>query len=61
MTTSAVPDVKPCPFCGSSRVELHTRDRIHSVECGSCNARMPAYPMDTTKEQAVAAWNRRTP
>ena len=46
--------LKSCPFCGGERVEYEpTRD---SVYCLDCEALGPAY---SSKDDAIAAWNRR--
>jgi Lar family restriction alleviation protein len=48
---------KPCPFCGSSSVEL-TGDGLilpFSVRCLDCNGQGPGM---STRAQAVANWNR---
>ncbi len=47
-------DLKPCPFCGSSDVDMFQV----SIMCTPCAAEGPTA--NTTKE-AIAAWNRRTP
>ena len=59
---------KPCPFCGSSIVDVFCIDdgwgNCHykkadvtwSVECDSCIAE---GPWGKTKEEAIDKWNRR--
>jgi hypothetical protein len=51
-------NLKPCPFCGG-RAVLHSRyvACIDTEECGA----MKCTPRAHTKEETVAAWNRRTP
>lgn len=60
-------DLKPCPFCGG-KPELHdwqywagpmSRVRVlrYGVLCTSCGVMFPA---DSTKEDAIKLWNRRT-
>lgn len=60
---ATVSDLKPCPFCGGSKVKA-TRDTFsylpphyHIVicKCGACG------PNVATEESAIAAWNRRVP
>lgn len=54
-------DFKACPFCNGSRISGVTlsdesrlfREYVCCEDCGACTA---TYE---TKEQAVAAWNRR--
>ncbi|WP_343734597.1 Lar family restriction alleviation protein [Acidovorax sp.] len=54
------PTPLPCPFCGSSNVvhyEVEGRAN-HHFECCECLA---ASMCKTTYQEALAAWNRRTP
>lgn len=61
------PDLKPCPFCGSDRVDTHygldgwTSNfcrpyRIAFVRCSQCRARTKRC---VNYEWAVRMWNRR--
>ena len=57
-----IPEIKPCPFCGSEG-KLHHKRNLGTwiVECSnnSCPASyMIGYDYDT-QEEAIAAWNRR--
>ena len=48
----------PCPFCGSyGSVFTDTHDR-YQVMCSECFAGTELY---SAREEAIAAWNRRTP
>ena len=55
-------DLKPCPFCGSKRVEIrrfwfHPDDLLkHCVYCPDCDS--PSCDSDTA-EEAASKWNRR--
>ena len=51
-------ELKPCPFCGSTRVIVDTTILgAYTAECLDCCAIIShCYP---TKEDAIAAWNRR--
>lgn len=52
-------ELKPCPYCGSTRVALqarHPRILPYFVECSTCDAR-GARRED--REAAIAAWNSR--
>jgi Lar family restriction alleviation protein len=50
--------LKPCPFCGSTHVELFAESLV--VLCHQCGAENPDLPIDgATVEDVVAAWNRR--
>lgn len=55
-----MPDLKPCPFCGS-KAELNRLGGPGSthayVECSKCDASMS---FRTTFEAAAEAWNRRS-
>lgn len=48
----------PCPFCGGEATVDSDWPSAHCVECEQCSA---AGPFDETKEQAITAWNTRTP
>lgn len=62
-TAELNPSLKPCPFCGSSAVELEMTDEwpmdfTWIVVCrGDCNSGM--YFCTDEPEWAVAMWNRR--
>lgn len=50
---------KPCPFCGSKRVQPHresSRGQPWAVECTRCHT---CGPFKDTKEKAIIEWNRR--
>lgn len=57
-------DLKPCPFCGSKRVQLYQDYDdddycvTYYVECYDCGGRGPSGS-DTEEKNAAAAWNRR--
>lgn len=65
------PELKPCPFCKSSDVELVTSltERAGKwnwwgahISCPACRARTGTFEGETKEEAvayAVAAWNRR--
>lgn len=58
-------ELKPCPFCGNKKIDLHiklTSVGNYFVFCGT----EPRYlcgigPMKKTRDEAIAAWNRRAP
>jgi len=49
--------LKPCPFCGSNRLELHnTENGTYWIICGECNC---GSPICDSMAQATDAWNKR--
>lgn len=50
-----MPELKPCPFCGG---EAELGSPIYYVECTSCMGGVPSYD---SMEEAISAWNRRSP
>ena len=50
--------LRPCPFCGGDDVGVFPGMHEFDVMCfdNDCFARGPGLP---TREQAIAAWNRR--
>lgn len=56
------PDLKPCPFCGGTDLEIREMgEEWHVVSCNGCNAEGGYYlPDDSTMpEEAAELWNRR--
>ena len=57
-------NVRPCPMCGSSSIELHTEDvgggnreiLSYYMECDDCGLRTCG---ESTEEKGVAGWNER--
>jgi Lar family restriction alleviation protein len=50
----------PCPFCGCSAVTLKSYNddpKRHKIKCEDCPGGADFY--SSTREQAIAAWNRR--
>lgn len=62
-----MPEVKPCPFCGSpASVEEHPSALIGGVQfavgCDNTEILCPGYQsltMYNTKREAITAWNKR--
>ena len=47
----------PCPFCGKKPKLTAVPDQVmYSVRCEGCTVQWPKY----TKEEAIAAWNKRS-
>lgn len=64
MHTPLLPELLPCPHCGSIHVtDRHVRDgrQMFCVNCGASVA--PTYhgPNGDTLQRAIATWNARTP
>lgn len=51
--------LKPCPFCGSTNVEISPYGGAKAVACMDCFCRSEIFEGENTKEKAIAAWNRR--
>ena len=56
-------ELKPCPFCGSNDVSMHTaciQDLVwkHVVRCKGCSATIERYTI-SSRPTAIEAWNRR--
>jgi Lar family restriction alleviation protein len=47
---------KPCPFCGGEYVNTYKYSDNWYVACNKCGVRTEG---DTSKEMAIATWNRR--
>ena len=57
------PTLLPCPFCGgAARYFKYSEDGAdwHKVRCNACPALVEADDIET-RDEAIAAWNRRTP
>jgi Lar family restriction alleviation protein len=60
-----MPDLKPCPFCGSDKVSVSENDGgwPRWVDCDECESMGPTAHPKMNHEQAlafvVAGWNRR--
>jgi len=57
-------ELKPCPFCGSNTATILKNDdlggaTLYSVACGSVDCDMIVHTGQTTREKAIAAWNKR--
>ena len=60
--TNPLPELKPCPFCGSTDVHLIENDRGKSevsITCKDCNVWVDHMFDAMTREQAIELWNRR--
>jgi Lar family restriction alleviation protein len=51
----------PCPFCGSSVVQVFSDAGWWRVGCCECNLRFSGRYGLNSKDEAIAAWNRRSP
>lgn len=61
---SALPEMKPCPFCGAPAMVEECRDGRFSVGCtepdGECMGYISLNTFDR-KTDAIHAWNKRAP
>ncbi len=53
-------NLKPCPFCGSTSVEIRydERDCCH-IQCLICDALVSTGTFESSYEEIVELWNRR--
>ena len=52
-------ELKNCPFCGSNNLHLtHNGMQNWVIGCGVCQVEMENF---VDREQAIKAWNTRTP
>lgn len=60
LNTPVRPNLKPCPFCGSERVELVCANSTWYVECNECltTGGVVYDGEDRDSERAVEIWNR---
>ena len=52
-------ELKPCPFCGSTDVQLIEYRSEVTITCKDCNVWVDHMFDAMTKEQAIELWNRR--
>ena len=52
-------ELKACPFCGSTNVEISPYGGAKAVACMDCFCRSEIFEGENAKEKAIAAWNRR--
>ena len=54
-------ELKPCPFCGNPDVYFVHEDMYlgHEIYCGECDMTFDVDAHDATKQDVIAAWNRR--
>lgn len=48
--------LKPCPFCGSKRIEISSNGIVCVVYCTNCKA---STNLAERKEDAIYLWNKR--
>lgn len=57
-------DIKPCPFCGSTLVQIVVDGYCAWIICDNCNAEGPTasvddYDHDEIEDQSANKWNNR--
>ena len=53
-------ELKPCPFCGKTRLEVRDYDSVMDYfQCISCKATGPLFPRHSTLEIMYSSWNDR--
>ena len=52
----AIPNRKPCPFCGCEYIDMRDSDDGWFRDCQGCNASM----LGPTDAEAITLWNKRT-
>lgn len=57
LALEAEEELLPCPFCGGTPEPRHGTSGFYRVQCDACGSSTENYD---TKEEAIAAWNRRT-
>lgn len=57
-SSDPVSDLKPCPFCGGTTIEICERSWVREAyaSCAKCNT---DGPLRETLEEAIKAWNTR--
>ena len=51
------PELKPCPFCGSSDVAILKGCELYTAKCNTCLARSQSV---FSKSHAISLWNKRS-
>lgn len=62
VTNTLILDIRPCPFCGSTRLTTMTTvsDNNHRVRCEDCRAMGPLSEIvESRDEDAIIEWNKR--
>jgi len=49
--------LKPCPFCGSTKIKMINGPGKYWLVCDKCKA---STNMTATEEKAIETWNRRS-
>lgn len=52
-------ELKTCPFCGGEAEIVEDRLFGEDYYAGRCRSCAATYAFEATKEEAIAAWNRR--
>lgn len=59
-TSTGTPELRPCPFCGETRISLNAPNKFHnlgSINCPACMVVMPGATSD--ENELIGCWNGR--
>lgn len=52
-----MPEVKPCPACGSKSIEIDWDNGVHFMKCERCGVSGPCFIDEYPREFVADAWN----
>lgn len=57
--SNPLPELKPCPFCGSTDIQIIEYRSEATITCKDCNVWVDHIFDAMSREEAIALWNRR--